>query len=707
MNVPRTGSRPGGRVRVIGSRVLTVVGVLALMAGSVAGWADRTLFDAEAFGARARATLEEPAVRTVVARTFVRSVVEKAEPRLLAARPLVEAAAETVVATPAFASVFETAARNAAGILVERPGENVVLRANDAVLLLVDTIRVYAPDVAEQIPRSLDAALLSLRDVADERELWRRAARVQELAWIFLVVGVTAWVGAIVLAPDRRRAVLWIGIEAMSGAALLLVGVELGGRLVEARGSDALTADALRAVWDTFTEGLRGVAWFGVGIGLVATTAALAARPDGSRLTIRRIARAAARALEREPVRPRAVVLWAVGIAALGLTMALAPLALLELAITAAGIALVFVALTSVLEILARPDPTTTTAPVRRRPVMLTAALLAVLLAAGTAIALVVTSPDAQSDEDAVVTCNGHAALCDRRLDEVSFATAHNASSAADDGYLKANHVDGIPAQLRRGYRGFQLDAFLGTRRDKRVYTDLTDVQIQSFTEEIGADLVDRVLQVRDIVGPPTDASRQDLYLCHAACELGATKASDAFDAMARFLDTHPNDVLFWVIEDYAPVDALERELARAGLLRQLFRVDPDRLPTLHRMILAERRLVVLLENQDGGPTMPNGYADGILQETPFSFRDAAALAAPESCEELRGSSTAPLFLLNHWVTPASFTATAEVNSFAFLDERARRCEALRGLLPNLVAVDFTSLGDTIEVVDDLNGFRE
>jgi hypothetical protein len=408
--------------------------------------------------------------------------------------------------------------------------------------------------------------------------------------------------------------------------------------------------------------------------------------------------------LRREPTRPWAAALWAIVLGALGLAMVFAPLAVLELAVTSAGVLVVFGAVTTVLELLARPGPADTTGPVRWRAVVVTAVVLGALLAIGATILLVATSPEAQSTEEAVVTCNGHATLCDRRLDEVSFATAHNASSAADDGYLKANHVDGIPAQLGRGYHGFQLDAFIGTRRANRVYTDLTDVQIRSFTEDIGPDLVDRALQVREIVGPPTDATRQDLYLCHAACELGATRASDAFDAMASYLRTHPNDVLFWVIEDYAPVDVLERELARAGLLDQRFRVHPDRLPTLRQMVVADRRLVVLLENQDGGAAMPNGYADGILQETPFSFRDAATLAAPESCDDLRGSDTAPLFLLNHWVTPASFTATREVNSFAFLDERASRCEAERSLLPNFVAVDFTSLGDTIEVVDALNG---
>jgi hypothetical protein len=679
-----------------------VLGALLLLAGSVAGWADRTLFDAEAFAARARATLDDPSVRTVVARTFVRSVVEQAEPSLLAARPLVEAAAETVVATPAFGSVFETAARTGAQVLLERPADNFVVRANEAVLLLVDTIRVYAPDVAEQIPRSIDAALLSLRDISTERELWRDAGRVQELAWIFLLLGVLAWTAALVLARDRRRAIAWLGGAAVAAAAVLLLGLEVGGRLVASNGGDELAADALRAVWDTFTDGLRAVAWFGLGIGMIATAAVLAARPDPSRLTLRRVLDRASSVRTFEPSRPVAVVL-AILLGAVGLAMVLAPLAVVELVVAATGALLVFLALVTLLELLARSGPADEPRPERRRPVIVVAVLAAVTLAVGTAVVVVATSPDAQSAAEEIVTCNGHEALCDRRLDEISFATSHNASSAADDGYLMANHVDGIPAQLRRGYHGFQLDAFLGTRRGNRVYTDLTDVQIESFTTEIGSDLVDRALQLREIVGPPTDPDRQTLYLCHAACELGATEASDAFDAMAAYLRTHPHDVLVWIVEDYAPVDRLKRGLAEAGLLDQRYVLDPDRLPTLRQMIAADRRLVVMLENQDGGPAMPNGYEDGVLQETPFSFPDAAALADPASCDDLRGVDTAPLFLLNHWVTPASVTATAEVNSLEFLDERARRCQAERRLLPNFVAVDFTSLGDTIEVVDALN----
>ena len=46
----------------------------------------------------------------------------------------------------------------------------------------------------------------------------------------------------------------------------------------------------------------------------------------------------------------------------------------------------------------------------------------------------------------------------------------------------------------------------------------------------------------------------------------------------------------------------------------------------------------------------------------------------------------------------------AEVNATDVLLPRARRCADERDRVPNIVAVDFYSAGDLIEVVDELNG---
>ena len=63
----------------------------------------------------------------------------------------------------------------------------------------------------------------------------------------------------------------------------------------------------------------------------------------------------------------------------------------------------------------------------------------------------------------------------------------------------------------------------------------------------------------------------------------------------------------------------------------------------------------------------------------------------------------APLFLLNHWLSPESSQTPADANAEEVLLPRAERCAAERGQPVNLVAVDYYDTGDLFEVVDTLN----
>ena len=91
------------------------------------------------------------------------------------------------------------------------------------------------------------------------------------------------------------------------------------------------------------------------------------------------------------------------------------------------------------------------------------------------------------------------------------------------------------------------------------------------------------------------------------------------------------------------------------------------------------------------------------IQETPYTFH------TPEefSCRPNRGPADARLFQVNHWIetTPTPLPSNAErVNAYAPLLERARECQRERGMLPNVLAVDFYRSGDVLRVVDTLNG---
>jgi hypothetical protein len=114
-------------------------------------------------------------------------------------------------------------------------------------------------------------------------------------------------------------------------------------------------------------------------------------------------------------------------------------------------------------------------------------------------------------------------------------------------------------------------------------------------------------------------------------------------------------------------------------------------------MVLAEERVT-------GAPPWYHLGFD-LVQETPYSFTDSQALRAPASCSPNRGTANSPLFQLNHWVERVnpSPALAQRVNAYDVLLARARRCRRERGLLPNLVNVDFYDQGDLFAAVRALN----
>lgn len=332
-----------------------------------------------------------------------------------------------------------------------------------------------------------------------------------------------------------------------------------------------------------------------------------------------------------------------------------------------------------------------------------TAVGAAIVLATAVALAAIFLGFGTGGPDDPL-RCNGHASLCDRRVDQVAFAATHNAMSSEDHGYFDANQQHGIRAQLEQGVRGLLVDAYLGTESHGLVYTDYTPAQKRRFAARVGADVAAHAEELRRIAGPPPDTAKQATYLCHSSCELGATRADRAFASIAKFLRGHRSAVVIMVIEDYAQPERIQAALDRGRLDRFIFPVSATRpLPTLRDMVTSNRRLIVMLEKQPGTRLLASGYKDGLLQETPYAFPSPEALDAEGSCLPKRGTSAAPFFLINHFVTPPSIGASARANARKELEARVRRCSRIRNHFPSLVAVDFVDRGDLVAVIDRLN----
>src|SRR5215213_9852050 len=118
------------------------------------------------------------------------------------------------------------------------------------------------------------------------------------------------------------------------------------------------------------------------------------------------------------------------------------------------------------------------------------------------------------ADPDAgKMRCNGLAELCDRRVDQVTFAGTHNSMSASQDGWYAANQQDGIPAQLRRGIRALLIDT--------QYWETEFDIVGQLRNQQAVAP------QVQAILRSLNDKPQPGPLLCHSFCALGYRPLSD------------------------------------------------------------------------------------------------------------------------------------------------------------------------------------
>jgi hypothetical protein len=330
-------------------------------------------------------------------------------------------------------------------------------------------------------------------------------------------------------------------------------------------------------------------------------------------------------------------------------------------------------------------------------PLVLAAVLVGVVTATVLAVALVLPAPRVAPPAVAALTgpkgsCNGSPKLCDKRLDEVAFASTHNSYAASDEpGWLFPNQRFGIERQLRDGIRGLLVDVHYG-QRDPRSGLVRTDLEAEgSDRNKVKRELSPQALRTADrlagragVVG--TSAGNPRAYMCHTLCELGSEPLDEQFSIIKRFLDAHPGEVIVMFVEPYVPVAEVERSLERTDLLGQVAEPQRDEpLPTLGQLVRANTRLVILAE-EDGGarPWYLPGFS--FAQDTPLGATDGSELR----CERFRGTADSPLFLMNHWIDtfPPSPSRNERIGG-RVLRQRLDRCQRERRLTPNLIAVDF------------------
>lgn len=692
-------------MRTMLSWTFLVIGAILLGASIPAGHINRTVLDAPTFASNVDELRQRDDVSEVLGREVSREIITQ-NPNLVAIAPLVDQISIGVMRSDVLTAPVELAASQFNKALAAGDPNLLVLRVTDVGSVVVGVVGVVAPDSA---PRSSDLSvtLANVRDQGFATDFIGLAGLVDTFAWLFPLLTIVFLVAGVVVHSDRWTALARVGWASIVAMGALAAVVAVGGITVRATGGDARTDTIVDGIWDIF---VRPVWW---SLGLVAGVGALLVMVGSGRAENWDLAGFARRSAST-PATPGWIVAKAVTLIAIGAVLVLEPLAVLSLLGSVAGIVLFVTGIGALAQLGAATKDGAGAEVSRSRVPLAVSGLVGVVVVVG--MVIVAARPpnttvagavgDAISGDGEV--CNGHEELCDRRFDEVSFATSHNSMSVVGkQGWFLGEQGLDVEPSLDSGVRALLVDVWYGratgagkVRTAARSYQEALVVA----REELGPDTVDAALRVIDAVAPGDPGGPEGLYLCHGLCETGATSLDDTFVDIRRWLAANPDEVLTIFIEDHVDPEDIAAAALGAGLGDFVYTpVEGVQFPTLGEMIRNGQRLVVMLESGDGRPDFPwlaNGF--DFIQETPYDFATVESF----SCESNRGAPGAPLLQINHWLNGFTnlVSDARRVNAADVLGPRVEQCRTERGMQPNFVAVNYAEIGDLMMVVDQLNG---
>ena len=699
-------------MRRVGATGLVWLSAVLLLFATVFGYARRSLFDSDQFAARAAATLRDDSVRTLVAERVTDQVVLKQQADLIAARPLIEQVVSTIVGGTAFRALFVRAVRDVHAAVFHHDENTVTLTLADVGTVAAAALDKLDPSVANQVRKSGQVTLVDNHLGDATGGLARLARNVRVVAWVLLGLTVAAAAAALVVSTDRRRTVAQLGVATAVVGILVVVLYTLARAIVLAEFSDPEDKAAAGGVWNAFLADLRTFGWVLAGSGaVIAAAAASIIRP----LEIENVLRRGWRLVSTEPQATRFRVVRAIGLILLGVLVVADPLTAVDIVATLVGVYLVYLGVEAILRLTYRPaaHPTVEEEVAEARHLARRIAVpgIAIALIAG-ALSIFFATGGASVSVASVNTCDGYPQLCDKTLPEVVLPATHNSMSAPVPGFFSSEQDKGIAGQLADGIRGLLWDTHYGDRlKNGRVRTDLTNLEQILAQDGISQEQFEAAKRLRARAGFKGKGVR-GMYLCHTLCELGATPQADGLRDIHDFIATHPNNVLVVVNQDYITPADYVKAIQDAGLGGYVFKgPNGSDWPTLREMIDSNQQIVFLAENHAGAAPWYRLAYDGLVEETPYTFRSSTLLTnsanLDASCRPNRGREGSPLFLMNHWVSTDPVpkpTDAARVNAYEPLLARARRCQQVRHHLPNLLAVNFYKEGDVFKVANTLNG---
>ncbi len=276
--------------------------------------------------------------------------------------------------------------------------------------------------------------------------------------------------------------------------------------------------------------------------------------------------------------------------------------------------------------------------------------------------------------------CNGLETNCYLRVDEMLFATLHNANHNSQ--YVTfSNHKAPLEEALEAGYRAFFLDVCKCNNDDD---SDL------------------------------------EVVFCHSYCGVGRRDPVTVFTNIVSWLENNPTELIifnFEVSKGYPyPSEIWSLMKSISGIQSRTYVHSGGQWPTMGSLLSSGYQIIAFYHN---GPQCPNntGCTSYIQEffdytmETDYAFEDVEAVETlPESCTPTRGRySTKDFYSINNFVTSKfgpSYSAAKELNELTFVEQRLYDCHKITGAMPNFINIDYWQQGDVPRATQEVNAFR-
>ena len=133
------------------ARTLVVLASVSIVLALVVGYVRHAAVNSDQFANRATAALQDDSVNSLVAEKITDELVLKNQENLLAARPIIESVASSVVGSRAFTDLFRSAVRDVHRAVFDRDKDTVTLTVADVGTVIAAALEKVRPSLAKQV----------------------------------------------------------------------------------------------------------------------------------------------------------------------------------------------------------------------------------------------------------------------------------------------------------------------------------------------------------------------------------------------------------------------------------------------------------------------------------------------------------------------------------------------------------------------------